>query len=603
MSDADWDDAGWDVVTDLLLVGSGGGALCAALAARAAGDQVLVLEKTDQIGGSTAMSGGVLWLPNNPVSRAAGVSDSREDALRYFASVVGDAGPSTSPARVDAFLDAIEPMVTFLSGYDLRFRHCEGYSDYYDDRPGGKARGRSLETDLFDCTELGPWRDKLRISEGMPPVPMYTGEVATGTMPTTAAGARTAARVAGRFARATLTRRQVRGSGAALQGRMLRALLRAEVPVWTSTPAVDLIVEGGEGGAGGEVVGVVAERDGRRIRVRARAGVLLDVGGFSHNARMRDQYGRAPASTAWTSANPGDTGEMITAAMRHGAAVDLMDEAWWIPSSVLPDGKPQFAVYERSKPFAILVDESGARFTNEAASYMEVGQAMYERNATVPAVPSWWIMDSRNRRSYVWGTTPGGINPKEWLRSGYLKKADTIGELARQCGIDPAGLEATVERFNRHAAEGRDPEFHKGERAYDRYYGDPRVQPNPCVGPVERAPFYAVALYPGDVGTCGGLLTDEHARVLSTDGAPIAGLYAAGNCTASVVGRTYPGAGASIGASFVFGWLGAHHAHARARRRGDADTAVGGAAVPNGVGPTDLPAASGVASARKGDHG
>jgi 3-oxosteroid 1-dehydrogenase len=316
---------------------------------------------------------------------------------------------------------------------------------------------------------------------------------------------------------------------------------------------VDLVVESGE------VVGVEAEREGRRTRIRARAGVLLNSGGFSHNPAMRQKYGPAPASVDWTSANDGDTGEVIEAAMRHGAAVDLMEEAWWIPSSILPDGTPQFAVYERAKPHCMIVDASGSRFVNEAASYMEVGQAMYARHREAGAVPSWFIMDSRHRSRYLFGMTPGGVTPRKWISSGYMKKAGTLEELAAQCGIDADGLRRTVDRFNASAAHGKDPDFHKGERAYDRYYGDYRVRPNPCVAPVSKGPFYAVALYPGDVGTAGGLLTDEHARVLREGGEPIPGLYATGNCTASVMGRTYPGAGASIAASFVFGWLATHH--------------------------------------------
>ncbi|MEU1365532.1 FAD-binding protein [Streptomyces sp. NPDC005803] len=544
---------GWDVVTDLVVVGSGGGSLCAALVAHQGGMQALVIEKTETFGGSTAMSGGVLWLPDNPVSRRAGVKDSPEDARRYFASAVGDVGPSTSPQRVEAFLNSVEPMTEFLTESGIPFRHCEGYSDYYDDRPGGKARSRSLETELFDMRRLGPWREKFRGS-GMPPVPLYTGEVSPlSTAPYRVRGAATVARVGARMAAAKAAGRELRGTGAALQGWMLLAALRAEIPVWTGTPVVDLVVENGE------VVGVEAERDGRRIRVRARAGVLLNSGGFSHNAAMREKYGPSPSSVDWTSANDGDTGEVIEAAMRHGAAVDLMEEAWWIPSSVLPDGTPQFAVYERSKPHSMIVDAGGSRFVNEAASYMEVGQAMYARNREVGAVPSWFIMDARHRRRYLFGTTPGGVTPRKWITSGYMKKAATIEGLAERCGIDAAGLRATVDRYNASAAQGKDPEFHKGERAYDRYYGDPGVRPNPCVAPVSKGPFYAVALYPGDVGTAGGLLTDEHARVLREGGDPIPGLYATGNCTASVMGRTYPGAGASIAASFVFGWLATHH--------------------------------------------
>lgn len=544
----------WDVVTDCVVVGSGGGSMCAALALADAGYSALIIEKTAFVGGSTAMSGGVLWLPDNPVSRRAGVDDNRADALRYFESVVGSGSPSTSLARVNAFLDAIGPMVTFLEEQGISFRHCEGYSDYYDDRPGGKARGRSIETELFDTRRLGPWEGRLRVPESLPPIPMHVIEGAP-----LAAGFHnprtlwTVAKVAARMATAKLTRKSPRGGGAALQGWMLHAAASADIPIWTSSSVTELIVENGE------VAGIVAIHKGRERRIRARKGVLLNSGGFSHNRGMRDKYGRRPASTAWTNANPGDTGEVLESAIALGAAVDMMDEAWWIPSSVQPDGTPAFHVWERSKPHAFLVDKSGQRYVNEAASYMEVGQAMYERDRDGSAIPSWWIMDSRNRKRYIWGITPGGITPKKWQSSGYVVKADSIEGLARRCGIDPAGLAATTKRYNTFAESGEDPDFHKGERSYDRYYGDPSVKPNPCVAPVEKPPFYAFALYPGDVGTCGGLVTDEHARVLDTGGDPLAGLYATGNCTASVMGRTYPGAGASIGASFVFGWIAARH--------------------------------------------
>ena len=546
--------AEWDAVTDCLMVGSGGGALCGALAAAAAGRQVLVIEKTDVVGGSTAMSGGVLWLPDNPVSARAGVEDSRSDALRYFDAVVGRDTPSASPERVTAFLDAIGPMVEFLEQQGIPFRHCEGYSDYYDERPGGKARGRSLETELFDTKQLGPWQKRFRISETLPAIPMYTAEVAAMSLGArTWRSALTIGKVGARLVAAALRRRSVRGSGAALQGWMLLAAARADVPIWTSTQVTDLVEENGV------VVGVRAVRDGRTIRIQARDGVLINSGGFSHNAEMREKYGRSPASTGWTVANPGDTGEVLQAAMDLGVATELMEEAWWIPSSVQPDQSPLYAVFERSKPHAIMVDGTGERYVNEAASYMEVGQAMYERNAVAPAIPSWWIMDSRNRRRYMWGMAPGGWTPRQWISSGYMIKAGSIAELADRCGIEEAALEKTLERYNTAAAHGKDPDFAKGERAYDRYYGDPRVRPNPCVAPVDRPPYYAVALYPGDVGTCGGLVTDADARVLRADGTVIDGLYATGNCTASVMGRTYPGAGASIGASFVFGWRAAQH--------------------------------------------
>jgi 3-oxosteroid 1-dehydrogenase len=264
-------------------------------------------------------------------------------------------------------------------------------------------RGADRWTELFDVTELGPWLDKFPASVSNRPVPILTSEVACATMGTkTVAGAVTGARIAWRGIASRARGKQLKGSGPALQGWMLKAVLAAEIPVWTESPVTDLIV------TGGRVTGVLAVRTGRELRVRADRGVLLDSGGFARNERMRKEYGKAPASTAWTSASRGDTGEVIEAAVRCGAAVDLMDEAWWIPSSVQPDGRPLFAVHERSKPHAIMVDGSGQRYTNEAASYTEVGQAMYRRHETVPAVPSWWITDSRNRRRYMWGQNPPG---------------------------------------------------------------------------------------------------------------------------------------------------------------------------------------------------
>ncbi len=275
---------------------------------------------------------------------------------------------------------------------------------------------------------------------------------------------------------------------------------------------------------------------------------------------MRERFQPAPSSTAWTHANPGDTGEMIEAMMAHGAAAELMDQAWWLPSAVMPDGAKVYVHQERAKPHCMMVDANGERFVNEAASYMEVGQAMYERHRHAAAVPSWLVFDSNHRRKYIFGKMPPAFTPRELIRNGFVKRAGTIDELAAQCGIDPAGLRASVERLGGFARRGVDDDFHKGDRAYDRYFGDPRRHPNPCLGPIERPPFYAVAVHPGDVGTAGGLLTDEHARVLRIDGSPIEGLYATGNTTASVMGRCYPGAGASIGASFVFGWRAAQHA-------------------------------------------
>jgi succinate dehydrogenase/fumarate reductase flavoprotein subunit len=409
---------------------------------------------------------------------------------------------------------------------------------------------------VFDGNELGPWLAKLRTSF-TGGIAILTGEAATvGLVRRSPKAVKVAARVAVRTMAGRLRRQSLLTNGAALIGQALKVVVGRSIPVWTETALDDLIVEDGH------VIGVVLTKQGKQMRVRARAGVLLAAGGFARNPEMRKEFsGKQPNEGKWTSANPGDTGEVIRIAMRHGAATDLMDEAWWIPSSILPDGTPAMCISERSKPGSIMVDRAGRRYFNEAVSYMEAGKEMYAHDqATGGAVPSWLILDARARARYTFAFRPPGVTPKEWLTSGYMKKAGTLEELALQCGIDPAGLTETVERFNGFAASGVDPDFHRGEGAHEKYQGDITHKPNACLGPIDKPPFYAVAMYPGDVGTSGGLLCDEFSRVLDDHGRPIPGLYAAGNCTASVMGRAYLGAGSSIGASFVFAYVGAKHA-------------------------------------------
>jgi 3-oxosteroid 1-dehydrogenase len=313
---------------------------------------------------------------------------------------------------------------------------------------------------------------------------------------------------------------------------------------------------------GQRVTGLVVERDGAEVELSARQGVLLNSGGFARNLEMRQRYQPQPASVDWTNANPGDTGEMIEAAMAIGAAIALTDQAWWTPISLMPDGTRALHPVDMSKPHCIMVDSSGRRYVNESGSYMEIGTAMYERHKTCPAVPSWLVLDSRHRQWYPWGAHLPGRTPDEWLTKGYMIRAETLGDLARQCSMDAATLHATVERFNGFARSGKDEDFGRGIGAYDRFYGDPSVKPNPNLGAISEPPFYAVRTFPGDVGTGGGLLTDEYARVLRADGTPIEGLYATGNCTATIWGRCYPGPGVSIGGSMVFGYIAARHATA-----------------------------------------
>jgi 3-oxosteroid 1-dehydrogenase len=558
----------WDASYDFVVVGSGGGSMCAALACKTVGKEAVIIEKQDKVGGSTGYSGGVWWLPNNHVMKRHGVKDSYERARQYFDAAVSYQGPGASPARREAFLRTGPKMAEFLEKQGMQFVYADGWSDYYDTLPGGEPRGRSLLAKLFDIKELGEWAPKLSRYKG-PSIPANSNEFPElFLLKRTWGGKRKAMQLAGRMLYQKVTGKELVSNGAALQGRMLQMALRADIPIWTDTPVRELIVEDGR------VTGVIALRGGREMRVRAREGVLLNTGGFSRNAEMRRKYQPQPSSSSWTNANPGDTGEVLEAAVAIGAAVDCMEEAWWVVTSLgpdetlpegarAPDGTPLPFMHhlDLSLPFSIMVDQNGQRFCDEAGAYMEIGQRMYQRHKeTGKAVPAWVVMDSRQRKYYPWGTAMQGQIPQQWLDSGYMIKAGSIAELAHTCGIDAVGLQETITRFNGFCETGVDSDYGRGSRAFDRCHGDPTIKPNPNLGPIEQAPFYAVRMYPGDVGTAGGLVTDEYARVLKEDGSLIPGLYATGNCTASVVGRCYPGAGSSIGASFVFGYIAALHA-------------------------------------------
>ena len=315
-------------------------------------------------------------------------------------------------------------------------------------------------------------------------------------------------------------------NGASLIAQMVKDALGQGVPIWTDAPLEDLVVEDGR------VVGVRTVHAGVPVSVRARLGVVLAAGGFAHNAEMRERYGGdQPNRARWSIANPGDTGEALEAAMRLGAQTDLMDEAWWLPSPRTGRFGQSTLDQARQRPRTIYVDASGRRFVNESNSYMEVGKEMYARDKTSRAVPCWLIFDDRYRKRYAHQRSRPGRFPKKLLESGMLKQAWTIDDLARMCSIDPGGLSETVARFNEHAAQGVDPDYGRGASAYNRALGDPNHRVHPCLGPIDEPPYYAVQVVPGDIGTCGGLVTDEHARVLDQLNKPIEGLYATGNGT------------------------------------------------------------------------
>ncbi|WP_204802972.1 FAD-binding protein [Mycobacterium riyadhense] len=553
----------WDRSVDLLIAGSGGGGMAAALAALDSGIEPLIVEKQALVGGSTGLSGGMVWLPNNPLMRADGIPDSHEEGLAYFDAVVGDIGPASSPARREMFLTAGYEMIDFLTRKGVRFVRCPGWTDYYPNHKGGNEAGRAIEGIPFDAAELGAWSDKLQ-----PPLAKNYGYVVlTNELRSVQYFNRSprafavAAKVFARTNAARIARRQMLTNGASLIGQMLKVLIAlsdGHPPLWTNAAMDDLIVEDGR------VVGARVIHDGAAVNIAARKGVLLAAGGFGHNAEMRRRYsGDQPNEGQWSIANAGDTGEVLQTAMRLGAKTDLLDEAWWLPSVFIANGGAAAASLGsgRQRPGAIYVDSTGRRFCNESNSYVEVGKAMYANKA----VPCWMVFDEGYIGRYISGANPFRHHrmPEELIERGAVLRGDSIADLARQIDVPPNALERTVQRFNGFAAKGLDPDFGRGQSAYNNCLGDPGYRPNAALGPLTQAPYYATRVVPADVGTCGGVITNEHAQVLDRNDRVIDGLYATGNVTATVMGRNYLGAGGSIAYTMVFGYVAARHVAGR----------------------------------------
>lgn len=554
---------------DVLIVGSGAGGLSAAVTAAHHRQKVLVVEKEPVFGGTTARSGGWMWVPGNAPAKRAGVQDSAEKARIYMEH---EAGEHFDAARVDAFLSQGPKAVEFYEqNTSLQFDLGPTFADYHPDAPGGMPGGRSIVAKPFDGRELRQEIKRLR-----PPLQEITflgmmigsGKELLHFFNVTRSPV--SAFYVGKLFLKFLRDMAFHGrpmrlmNGNALVGRLAKSCFDLNVPIWTQSPVRKLVKDDS-----GRVVGAEVNTPSGPVLVRAAKGVVLAAGGFPQDpVRRKKLFPHAPSGYEHASpAPPGNTGDGLRMAEEIGATVDetLPHAAAWVPISrpVKPDGTlgtfPHFV--DRSKPGVIAVTRSGRRFVNEANSYHDFCQAMYSRCTEEGGeVCAYFIADHRTFRKYGLGyAKPAPVPFKSQIKSGYLIEAQTIPELAAKIGAEPEQLRKTVQDFNLHARKGEDPEFQKGSTAYNRSLGDPEHKPNPCVAPVQKGPFYAVKLVIGDLGTFAGVRCDENARVLNEDGKPIQGLYAAGNDAASIMGGNYPGGGITLGPAITFGYIAGRH--------------------------------------------
>lgn len=553
----------WGKEVDVLVVGSGAGGLVAAISAADAHGQVLVVEKAAEFGGTSATSGGGIWIPNSDLAQAAGQQDSEEEAFAYLRP---QSAPNVPDSTIRAFIRHAPRMLRWLHEKTPVRYDSVPYPDYHVEYAGGKPGFRTHLPRDFDGRLLGDDILKLR---GPSPAASLGGTINWSFTDTNYLLFRHkgwqkvlfrmlwayASDLPHRF-RSKKDRRLTLGNS--LVGGLWVALRQRDIAVWLEAPLAELVREGDV------VAGAIVRREGKPVRVRARRGVILAAGGFERNREMRARFLPGSDDPTMSGGQHNNTGDAIVAAEKAGAGLRNMQSSWCAPVFRVPgEDRARLSAIERALPGCIMVNRDGRRFLNEAASYHVVGQKMIEGEAKGEKTnPSWFVFDATYRHKYP----AGALYPliPDWLQMKgvrqTMKKASTLEGLARQIGVAPDVLKATLDRFNADARIGKDSEFDRGGPAYDRMYGDPSVSPNPTLAPIEKAPFYALPIYGGDIGTNGGIVTDDYARVLDAQDQVIGGLYAVGNNAASVMGESYPGAGVTLGPAMTFGYVAGRHA-------------------------------------------
>lgn len=557
----------FDHIVDVLVVGSGGGGMTAALTAHASGLDALVVEKSAHFGGSTALSGGGIWVPGAPAQQREGYAPSPEGVVEYLRQITDGL---VDDARIRQYVDSAPRMLEFLENLSSWFEFVwkPGYADYYPELPGGSELGSTINVPPIDLRKLGADEQTLLQPLALAPKGIWLGPKELRTfyrIRQSWAGKGVLLKLIVRMVRARVFGERMAAIGQSLAARLRLAMRERGIPLWLDAPMVELLTD-----ARGAVTGAVVERNGSTQRIGARRGVILASGGFDHDLAWRKE--QLPViEQDWSFGNPAAMGDGIRAGEKVGAATELLDEAWWFPAIQWPDGRMQFMLNERMMPAQFIVNGDGKRFINEAAPYMDFGHAMIDgQKSGVTHIPCWLITDHRSFNRYVVGghlpipkipgaPVPTGRKvPAAWLESGVVKAAATWDEMAAKIGVPAHRLSETASRFNELARQGHDDDFNRGDSVYDNYYGDPTL-PNPNLHPLGKPPYYAFRIVLGDLGTSGGLRVDEHARVLRPDATVVPGLYAVGNTSAPVMGRSYAGAGATIGPAMTFGYVAAKH--------------------------------------------